>query len=654
MKLSDLYSRYILDWLSSGGLIARDKISSIGIKPSFDRILTKKYVTKVWQVVSVPIDFSQNLTELIRVEMSVACPTVKTTVYMINVPTNINVTSDTFTRALSLANDKADSFDELFSSLSEKDRQIGKTFQLSGGRKYTMRKSDGSRLKYRKDSYNYVYSHTLNGGEFTKSYIFVHAQSEDNADLKQYRKKIGVLFRSRQIIFNELSGNMSNYLTNFGPATYTQGDVRRFPTVLTSDENMASMVPYRTQGLVGGKGILMGVDMKSRFPLILDFFASPSAQILLWVAMSGEGKTLAAQAAALSFMGDHHHVSVTDIKGGEWEKLSVYVNTLVISMDDVNPRFVNTMRIDDMEVTKENCYFTFRNAVTGTVQLFCLMINLLSKEGNISDLEGILEEAIIKVYNKHNVYPNNPRTFINSKTIKFSEVIEPIIDLKKSSSYTDEKKKLCTLAADRLSTYFRSEGRYADAFRNEVTLAEVINTPLIIYSFNKNANTMLDTMDSLRVFMSQFLSLKKQFYRKNKGLHTVDYYEELQRSDQFGNLLKVIAHATTGSRSNNVVINLLLNTLSAFDNPGFKAIESNITTVVCGKVQSIDIEYLIKMGHHQIIPDVQKISYDTTLRYKNNFAVSYNTGAEIDSTIYKVMLPDYMEKQLRTRDVVPS
>jgi hypothetical protein len=376
----------------------------------------------------------------------------------------------------------------------------------------------------------------------------------------------------------------------------------------------------------------------------------------VFIAKSGEGKTAAANVMVLSFLADNAHTSVVDIKGGEWNKLESFANLMVISMDDEDPKFVNTLRIDDMEATLEDAEYIYRTAVSSTVQLFSLQINLNTMtEGSHQDLEAVLEEAIVKYLDKFEVVSNNPNTFWRTAETKYEDILPYFQTLKTSNSYNEEKRRLCDIAYNRLGTFFRGGGRFGNAFRNELSLREVIDTPLVVYSFNKNNNTMLDSLDTLRLFMVQHLNAKKSYFRKRQGLQTVEVYEELARAEQFGKLLTYISHRISGSRSSNVTFILLLNTLSALDKPDAAAIKSNITTIVCGKVEKSDIVLLEKdYNSESILPYVRAISLSEDMRYKYCFAIRYDTGAEIDKAIYKVVMPSYMEEELRTRDVVNS
>ena len=48
--LATVYAEYIANWLTKGNLIVKEKITSLGLKPVFDRFLTRKRVTRVWTI----------------------------------------------------------------------------------------------------------------------------------------------------------------------------------------------------------------------------------------------------------------------------------------------------------------------------------------------------------------------------------------------------------------------------------------------------------------------------------------------------------------------------------------------------------------------------------------------------------------------------
>jgi len=668
MNIMDFYTEYVANWISSGNLINKDRMSALAIRPLFDRILTRAYATKVWSVVGIPVEFESNLTMLIRQEMFNRCPFAKVQIVFHSTPVSPNIQSDTFKRQMGSAAQMHENYKEVFENLKEDEKLTGKTFKLGEGRRFHMSSRDLERIRDRHNSYTYVYSHRISGGAFFKTHMFIQASVETAKEMRIFKTELMGVLQGAGIGAIELSGSMSKYLSNFGPAGIKEEDNnKKFQTMLLSDENISNMTSYMTRGLIGGYGILLGTDLLSKMPVIIDFFASPSAQVILIAAKAGEGKTALSEMMALQFLADDEkHVSVTDLKGGEWEMVSDLSDMLIVSMDDANPRFVNTMRLDDLIVPKHEAESVFNHAVKDTIKLYTLMINLAPNEGNEADLDAVLETAILKAYNNAGVVSSNPETFYKTKNIKLTEPLIYVEALKSSKSF-EAQRDLCSLILTRCDTFFSSESRNSIAFRNEVSLAEIINTPFVIYSFNKNQDTQLTALDKIKVHMVAVLNAKKSYIRRKTGQHTIEIYEEGSRTGDTGDkssstgvagsnsLLNVISHRVTGSRSNNVTIMLLTNSLSMFDDPRAKPIESNVTTVIAGKLEAGDIKILKeRFNCESIIPYVEKISTSGDKKLKNSFAAKIDTGAMVDKAMFKIKIPASIERRIRTRDVGPT
>ena len=160
----------------------------------------------------------------------------------------------------------------------------------------------------------------------------------------------------------------------------------------------------------------------------------------------------------------------------------------------------------------------------------------------------------------------------------------------------------------------------------------------------------MDTLDSIRVYMSQFLDGKKHSIRRRNGLHTAAFYEELQRSSHIGKLVESISQKVTGSRSNNLTVFLLLNAVSTFKGPEFAAIKSNITTKIVGKVLEDDAKTLINEFDCKLIKDyIYDICTDISGEYQNCFAIQYDTGVDQNKAIIKSIMPKEMLKAFATR-----
>ena len=77
------------------------------------------------------------------------------------------------------------------------------------------------------------------------------------------------------------------------------------------------------------------------------------------------------------------------------------------------------------------------------------MVNLKPEEGNVTDLETILEQAVLKYFSQNNVDSKNPKTFVNTRRMKYADIIDIISDLATTKSYSEDQRELCSLIITR-------------------------------------------------------------------------------------------------------------------------------------------------------------------------------------------------------------
>lgn len=652
MRPSDLYIDMFINKITGGSLIKRGQISSLGIKTAYGRFLTKKYETKVWCIFGVDVHYQNNLTQGIRQRMFREFPKIRTVVHLYNQPANIAVNGAAFERKLNRISKDYEAYQEILSDMSPVEKVVGKVIRIPNtGKKLYLKESRLNDMKDKYDSFAYVHRKTNTGAGFTSSYFFVQASAKTYKELVQYSKRLEALCKQDKVFLVELTDDMNHYLSEYCPWTLKETETRHIQPVLFSDENLSYQLPYKTSGLVGGDGILFGIDWKNKLPFLLNLHASSAAEVFLVLGQTGCGKTITCFELSEQLVGRNCHTSVIDFKGNEWVRMSPFIDQKIISMDDKNPKFVNTLRLDDLRCNEDNCVDMYNNAKKGTITLLALMVNLTPDEGNESDLEMILEQAVSKVFSSHDIVPENPKTFSRTKGLTYQDVINIIPELESTKSYTEQQKVLCKLIRTRCAPFFSIGGRYSEAFKNEITVGEILDSPQIVYSFNKNTDATLDLLDTIRVYMVMFLDGKKQAIRKELGLQTAVFYEELQRCQRMDKLVEYISGVVTGSRSSNVSVFLLLNAISTFDNSALGAIKSNITSTVVGKVTSDDIRVLVdQFDCASIENDMRKISEDETETYRNCFAIKFDTGVSKGNTIFKTILPKETLKILNTRD----
>lgn len=642
-----MYMEYLANYISGGRLIGRDKLASLSLKPSFDRYLTKTSITKAWYIYGIPCNYNKNFSEGLRRELFKEFPNVKVVLHTRNVPASVDVQSRIYNTKLANISRRLQDMQRIYGSARDDQRLTGNLVENDAFGRYRITQDDLQNMKNEKDSLMYVFSEINSGRYLFESCYFIQASAKNYRTLKSFSKKLSGLLRKEGLTFREIKGNMVGYLNNNCPATYASSSDKTIKMLL-SEENFASQMPYRTKGLQTQDGLMIALDWQSKLPFFHNPFESSAGQVNMILSKTGWGKTYIAFGIALPAIGFGIHFSAIDIKGDEWNKLAPYADMKVISLD----RFVNTMRIDDMPATPENSEKILLDAVSLTSMLIFTMVELKPEEGNKADLTDIIDNAVLKYYAKIGVEADKPETFAKTANMTYQELMTIVSELKNTASFNDSQKEMCNLIRTRCAKFFSPAGRYYDTFKEEITVGEILDTPAIVYSFDKNANGELDLMDSIKVFMCQALDGKKHQIRKSQGKHTFAFYEELQRCVNSAELINYITSRVTGSRSSNVTVYLLLNAVSVFDSETLQQIRSNITTKIIGKVSAPDIEKLVSDFDCGEIKDyMYAINSDENSNvYRNCFAIQYDTGLNTGKAIIKSVLPDDVWATFNTRD----
>lgn len=658
MKLLDIYSYLISNWLNAGNFINAGRMESTSIKPEYNVIFTKGHAKQIIQIMGIkPINLDICYVDYIRDRMFELDPDVETNITMLEYPVHLDVNSDKFRRSMSKANSAYSTYRGAFESQSDIDRLAGRTYRLPNGARLRINREKLENLEQVQVSYTHLFKSITEGGTVAQTKIFVELVAKNKRALRRAESDLYGVLGSINIGCKMVKSANKAYLWEMAPAVPAPKTLTKkfLPQLLFTPENDAAFSTYKSRGLVGGgkNALLLGMDFRSRLPFSIQYNKSGAAQVFMLLGKTGSGKTYAAFQIALSALASNACVTAIDIKGREWSQLTAAVDAKIITFDEKNPSFVNTLRLDDLDTSGGNANELFQVAIKGTVTLFMLVINLQPGEGNPNDAEMVIREAVQKMYSMRGVDPANPATFADTQHMKYAEVLPVLESLQTTTSYTEAQRTMLVLARARLNAYFGDAGMFSDAFRNEISLGDVLHSPFVIYEFGKNQNAMTDSLDVIRIFMVQFLDSKKKAMLKLQNKFLFCFYEELQRCDQFGNLLEYIAGDVTGSRSNNAVIFLLLNSLRVLQGERARDIRSNITSTICGLVEDNDIQTLREDFGKNWLAGQLKLFSERQQIYRNCFAATVDVGVgDVMETVYKVMLPESLSKALRTRTII--
>ena len=673
-----MYGYYFMNFLTRGARLKKGEIAADGLVTKYNSVLTRNYTRKIIALKKFPtLDIGNPMARIFRSELISKFPGVKVFIHIDSDPKAINIKDLTYLRRYTRSEEMFYQYQQEFESMSGSERVTGKQYRGNNGRKFIVRESDYKKYREMYRSYKYV-TDSIQNREYTffDTYYFIELLIPDKIDVNEVLEEVGVICDKGGVLYEIVEAKTAKFLDNFS-LTSTYKNKNKFPSMLFSSENLGVNSSFMSPGLVGGYGILHGINKLSGLPLIVNYFNSGGAKVGIILAESGAGKTFLAFFMALQFIADGIHCSVIDIKGGEWIALkSFHIKCTEINMDRKSGNYVNLLRLDDM-VTPTTPYEDLKDylemAMTGTVQLLSTMVDIKPNEGHKIDVEAILSDAVAKVYSKlsdKGFNKHQASTYKLTAGLTYKMVIDEVREFGKSAvankedraNYDEKRADLCRLIVQRCSMFI-DEASSNCILKNEITLGEIMNSELVIYSMGKNSDSQTSIEDTVRVFMIQYLDVKKHSLRKKKALHTVAFYEELQRCGDMGQIVKFISAMVTGGRSNNLAIFLLLNAISTFDDKAFSPIKSNITLYLVGKVKSDDIETLcnnfgcedIREYLYNINPDAmrgvteEERSKKQKQDFGNSFAIKFRTDeTNYDRTIFKLELPAKYKIKLKT------
>ena len=658
MKLLDIYSILLSNWINGGGFNKKGRLQSTSIDAQYNVIFTKTHAKQVYRIAGIkPNNADIDFISYLRDRMFEMHPEVELVITLDEHPVKLSVTGDKFNRAASRAYDAYESYSEAFNSQSGIARITGKTYRLPGGGRIRLSRNKLDNLYQLRSSYLYLFSQISSGEQVTLTNIFLEIVGKDVREVRRASDSLYGLLGIMDIGLQQVKSVNKAFMQEIGPAAPSPKTLNKkfLPQLLFTPENTTAWSPYKARGLSGDAGnsaILLGCDLRSRLPFSVDLFRSGNAQVFMVLGKTGSGKTYTCFQIALSLLALGVNISCIDIKGNEWKQIAgCCSSTKIINFDATNQCFVNTLRLDDIMIDGISAIDAYNTAVEGTVKLMMLLVNLAPGEGNPSDAELVLREAVLKVYSMRGVDPNNISSFADTKDISYAEILPILETLGSTATYTDKQRYMVKLARARLNNYFGTSGLFADSFRKEISLGDILHSQFVIYEFNKNSGAQESSLDVLRVFMVQFLDMKKASVLKAQKRFVSFFYEELQRVSQFAGLLSFICAQVTGARSNNAIVFLLLNSLKVLQGKEGQDVRSNLTSVICGLCEDNDTDFIEEEMSRPWVAHQLRLFAAKQNVYRHAFAASVDTGQNVYETVFRVDIPDALSRQFRTRTI---
>ena len=406
------YVNALANWLSAGAFINKTSMSSLGIKPLYDRIITKSSVKKVLLITNFPTELDTNFTSVLNRNVANLHPRCTLNIVTDNFKSDLHVTArgKDFKKNMSSAEDRVLKYEKGMETLTSTEQATGKKLRLPGGGNLYVSQNELNRLRANFKSYKYVFSKVSEGTSVLNSYIFVEMIAPDNRELNYMFETVDNLLMQMGCGYMEIKNANSKYLSTMSPTGYFyKSDTdKNFRNNLVSSENLAFLMPYMSNGFIGdGTGTLMGIDMGSRSPFILNFFKTSDRQINVFLVPAGKGKTTTSFMIAMFLVGQKVHCSAFDIKGDEWSKLAPFVNLKVIDIASSGGSHVNTMRLDDIvdliDGNMDDAKMFYDSAINSTVEVIRIMSSYDDTKADYADATSIIRHGVGRYFSMNNV-----------------------------------------------------------------------------------------------------------------------------------------------------------------------------------------------------------------------------------------------------------
>ena len=621
-------------------------VSAGSIVTEKDKYITAKGVTKVIQVTQMPYHYQDEIISVVTRHIGKLDSSIIVNSYIEADRCTIPINHPTFVTKANRAIEKYAEADELFRGLGHIHRKSG-VFKHNGVSLKSFTIDDVKNAKHTAESYSEVRNNIKrNGAVYFLTRLFFHITFPDHNSANAHYEGIYNFVTSIVRKADRINKKMGTYLLNMSPSvTNIQGISSA--NILTSEQSLTNLIPYRAQGLVSTEGALLGTDVVKKAPFFLNPYSTDEGSSVLIVGAAGSGKTVFGYHFSLQSMANDTTCVYLDLKGGTISKAlgELMDNYITINFSGKNAQFINPLILDT--VNKE---YTMQDAVQTTASWLALMVNLQPNEGNPRDLDILLKSAIVGYYTKVGVSEDNPATYHKSREMELGQIVE-MLGTNKNQTENEQEIKLYELAAKRISHMLQEYNMERNDRAIDVTT--LYDYDAIIFDFDKDTEVTVQLIDIIRVFSVMFFTKQLSGYNKRNDRFTTLFADEGNQYVGVAGLMEFISDLTARARSSNTSVVVLVNDLSVVSRPEMSGFRSNIAVYIVGKIEESDLSLISTMTASEELLRQARLINKYPGKYRRAFAVSSALNGYPVNAIVRADLPKDVVKAFSTRTVRP-
>ena len=646
---------YVLAGLASGSDVIEpnDHMGLNNIELDFNGIHSASYMTRYFLISKIPDWMYPRLVDAIR--MNCIDSGVKVNVYFYGSPYRIDWNSDEMKNrmaALKRFSDSAEGSEEEVSVFEyrKKRQSILAKQRILNSMEY-LNKAD---LDYRRTLWLASVLVEISGKRGSNG-KYLYRMKESISNFKRYCS-------SADLEYRELKINIQDWLTELNPFSlkYIREIDRFIVKKVMTDDIMATLFNSYKQGKIGKSGVLVGTDISSKSPVLVDFRDNKdSAENWLITATTGGGKSFFVKHMLMWIVANNITVTVVDFEGDEYKDMAAFMkasnpeDVSLVSMGKGTNVYCDPMPIPNLTGNADIDDELKDNAMGFTMKIFQTIIN--SGEGTelTKWQSSVLSEAIRNVYNDFGV-TDDKSTWPRSKTCTITDVYDELKLLVKRKVFVDEsmdniKHKAAVDIVEACKPYFEEgEAKYG-AFKNQIDVDALYKSKFIVFSFGEKGKTASE-MDKVALQLKQLsvanISNQISNYHKYvlKSLN-VKVWEEYQRWGSIPGSSEIIKNIITGGRKRGDINFIITNDLAAIlddRNENNKTIRDNLTSYAVGKLKDMSVidEFVTKCRLEDLRQPLMNIADATKLsgsRYYHAFCVVMRDS---EKAVVSVRLPD--------------
>lgn len=476
--------------------------------------------------------------------------------------------------------------------------------------------------------------------------------------------------------FTRVMENLPDYVSSYSPFSNGFRDkVKKGTGRVSLTDHIITRFDPMTQGKIGKKGTMMGIDVYSRFPVFKQFKRHISdAEIILVTAMTGAGKSFMVKSIISQFCGnDKYRITINDIEGFEYLYLAQFVandqKVEIVNMSKGEGNYFDSTEIyiSGISSIDKNAY---ELATSFTESLFKVLIGSVVEN---EWAEDIISDALALTYSSRGVQVDDMSTWGRSKGLTYWDVyatlketyialgtedsdVDGINRFRKNESYIDAYDKVMA----KLRRYFetmQNGGTSSSLFKRRISLEDIKDAKMVVNSFGmagKDEKAMSSIGIALAQLYSSYITQIRSLYCQAEGKFNVKVYEEFQRWGKFKGSESTINTAVTGGRKMGDIVFIVTNVLrELIDKNNFNILD-NITSCMIGVINDADTRKDIcsKLSMMQMLPELDNIALKASSKgteagddllslspYKKAFVANFDR--EVATTL-RAELPPYI------------